>query len=1214
MQEDGRGTRLRAHGGSHGCNPPPQLNTLTWPPNWTTYSELVDIAHKAQGDSVRLQEIRLRGFKSFADPADLVIGTGITGIVGPNGCGKSNIVEAILWAMGESAPSSVRTSEMDEVIFAGGSKRHARNSAEVSLLVSREGDQRVPARLLNGGSRLLNGEDLEITRRITRKSGSVYRVNGREVRARDVHTLFGDAGGGARSCAIVRQNRIGELVNAKPVARRQLIEDAAGVSGLHQRRHEVELRINATVRNIESIDEELASLDRQIGALRREAKRAQRYRKIAENLRHAEALLAFSRWRHAAEAVSRIRGDLAAATAEAARATAEATAAESARSEQSESLAPLRARQQEAAAALARTESEDAGLGERIDAADRDAKAFAARIEQLHSDLARERQLMADAEESLAELARTEAERPDDHGNTLRRELAEAELRAAAGEAPLAEAEANLDALNQAVASLEARNRQVRQSESETRSALAGVINEIEAATRDIGGAERELTDTREEVASAAEAEAQARLAAEEAGRYAERLEAARTAAEQAEQDARAAHADAAQRLAALEAERSALMGMLPNPDNGTEPVLAHIRADAGIETALGAALGEWLHLPAKESAQGPSGWVRLDRSGETMPLPDGARPLAEFVRAPSALGARLRHTGLVSSAEGEMLQRSLQPGQCLVSADGEIWRWDGLHVAADRSESDAANRVAARNRIACLDAEVETVRKATHSLEADAADRSSARAVRTGEATEARKTQRARESALAERAGSHARAQSRLELAEARLESLRLDRGKAVRIQTDLERRLDDLCEEMANSSSSEALCARAGEARSRAATLRAEALARAADCERLRNALATLEAERERRLAERTGWERRREAASSRCGDLEDRLKAAEKAMQTALEAGPALKERRHRLASLLDEARRECSMADDMLAGAEATLQEAVRRVRTAEARQAETREAAARLEERAGAAETRAAEAAQGLLDTAGCSPESAPRKLQTDAESLSEPEAYEGEILSLRQQRDRMGPVNLRAEADLAELEDARQTLASEREDLAAALARFGDAIRTINDEGRRRLQEAFSAVDRNFGDVFTSLFGEGASASLALIDSEDPFEAGLEIYAQPPGKRLLSLAQMSGGEKALTALALIFALFLTKPAPVCVLDEVDAPLDDANIQRFCDMLEDVAARTDTNFLVITHHAITISRMDRLYGVTMVERGVSQLVSVDYQETALRLSA
>ena len=1163
---------------------------------------------------MRLQEIRLRGFKSFADPADLTIGTGITGIVGPNGCGKSNIVEAILWAMGESAPSSVRSSEMDEVIFAGGGGRPARNTAEVSLVVSPAGGRSLPARAMNGGARPLNGEDLEITRRIARKSGSIYRVNGREVRARDIHTLFGDAGGGARSCAIVRQNRIGELVNAKPVARRQLIEDAAGVSGLHQRRHEVELRINATIRNLESIDEQLASLDRQIGALKREARRARRYRNIAENLRRAESLLAFSRWRHAADAMVRMQSDLAAAAAEAARAAADAADAETARSETAEGMPPLRRRQQEAAAALARIENEDASLSERIETAERDASAYGARIEQLHSDLARERQLMADAEESLEGLARAESERPDDGGGALRAELAEAEARAAACEAPLREAEQTLDTLNHAIARLDARNRQLAERESEARNALRNAATEIESSAGAIREAEDERNFAREAIAGAAEAEARARTAAENAGRVADRMEEALVAAEQAEHDARTVQAETARRLAALEAERAALEGMLSVPENGEAPVLSQIRADAGVEIALGAALGDWLHLPESDSASGTSGWVRLEIPAGAEALPDGARPLCELVRAPPALDARLRHTGLVASDHGETLQRNLRPGQSLVSPEGEIWRWDGLHVAADHAESDAAKRVAARNRIACLDAEITAARHDARRAEARAAETSSARADSAAEGGRARGTMRTAEAALAECARTQARAQSRLDLAEARLGALLDSRARALQAQSEVEGRLGTLVEERASADSSDALSGQVGEARNRAAALRAELLARTADCERLRNALATLEEERDRRRAERTGWEQRREAAVNRCRDLNERLTEAEEALRTARKIGPVLQERRSQIASLLDGARRQRSLADDTLAGAEKALQEAVARARTAEGRLSEAREASARLEERTEAAEARVAEAEGSLLEVARCGPEEAAARLEADAESLSAPEEYESEIASLRQERDRMGPVNLRAEADLEELEEARQSLASERNDLADAIVKFREAIQAINAEGRRRLQEAFNEVNENFRGVFTSLFGEGASASLALIDSEDPFEAGLEIYAQPPGKRLLSLSQMSGGEKALTALALIFALFLSSPAPVCVLDEVDAPLDDANVQRFCDMLEEVATRTDTNFLVITHHAITISRMDRLYGVTMAERGVSQLVSVDYEDAALRLSA
>ena len=1163
---------------------------------------------------MRLQEIRLRGFKSFADPADLVIGTGITGVVGPNGCGKSNIVEAILWAMGESAPTSVRSAEMDEVIFAGGAGRPARNTAEVSLLVAPGGRPPIPTPALNGGARPLNGEDLEITRRIARKAGSVYRINGREVRARDVHTLFGDAGGGARSCAIVRQNRIGELVNAKPAARRQLIEDAAGVSGLHQRRREVELRINATVRNLEAVDGQLATLDRQIAGLKRESRRARRYREIADRLRKTELLLAFSQWRDAQAVSTAIQHDLAAAAAESARATAAAAGAETAHGEAADRLPPLRRRQQQASAAFARIENEEAGLAERIRTAERNAETHAARIEQLQSDLTRERQLAADAEETLERLAMEEAARPDNAGRDLRTELAEAQQRAAACEAPLADAETALDALNRAAASLAARHRQIFERRSEANTSIAHLDNEIRSAASALAGAEEERERASEAASRTIENVGRAQRAADDAGQDAIRHEDARARTEQAERAARATHAAAAQRLAELAAERSALEGVLATPENGGRPVLACIKARPGTEIALGAALGEWLQLPEVDSGSGASGWVRLGTGRAAAPLPEGVRPLSDFVAAPDTLEARLRNTGLVEGGKGDALQDSLRPGQSLVSAEGEIWRWDGLHVASDRTGGDAARRVAARSRIACLDREILEARDAMQASERLLKERTLDLARHVEATQQSRTALRKAEAALA--AGSHSRAiaRSRLELLEARLDTLRDSRSRAVASKVRGEQHIAALDEELASLNSPDTLVARSEGARKRVACLRGEALARAAECERLKNALASLEAERERRRAERTDWRRRREAALGRCRDIQDRISEAQTALKSARETGPALVERRSRLASLLDTARRERSLAEDDLAGAEQALQEAARRTRSSEARLTEAREKSARLEERADNARSRSTEAAARLREVSGFEPESVSARAGLEAESVSAAKAYEEQVSALRRERDRVGPVNLRADTELAALEESRQTLASEHDDLAAALARFNQAIQTINAEGRKRLEEAFDEVNRHFRDMFVSLFGDGASASLALINSDDPFEAGLEIYAQPPGKRLLSLSQMSGGEKALTALALIFALFLSSPAPVCVLDEVDAPLDDANVQRFCDMLEEIAACTDTNFLVITHHALTISRMDRLYGVTMAERGVSQLVSVNYSEAALRLTA
>ena len=1164
---------------------------------------------------MRLQEIRLRGFKSFADPADLAIGAGTTGIVGPNGCGKSNIVEAIIWAMGESAPSSVRSAEMDEVIFAGGAGRPARNTAEVSLVVSpalrtngRPAGQPRP----NGRDRATNGEDLEITRRIARKSGSIYRINGQEARARDVHTLFGDAGGGARSCAIVRQNRIGELVNARPSARRQLIEDAAGVSGLHQRRHEVELRINATHRNLERVDEQLAALDRRIAGLKREARQARRYRTVAERLRRTETLLALSHWRAAVANRGRIRSELDGAHARAAQAAGEAGEAERQLATASEGVAPLRDGRQAAALALAEVEREAAGLAERIEAAERDGRLHAGRMGQLQADLTRERQLHGDAEDSLRRLPQPEAE--GERESALRAELAAAERAAAAGEAPLAEAEARLDALNRTAADEEARAQQFATREREANAALAAAKAEIGTVERDIGAGRRERDDAVAAAAGGGAAEAAAQEAVEAARAEAAECEARHAAALQAEQDAQAAEAEEARALAALEAEFAALAGVLSGQEAGEEPVLARIRADAGCETALAAALGEWLYLPEATAATGASGWVGLDGDAAPAPLPAGVRPLSEHVQAPAVLARRLRHTGLVAAAAGPALQRQLQPGQSLVTRDGELWRWDGLHVAADQREDDAARRVAARSRMGRLTGEIDSAAAARGAAETRLAARSEARRVREAAAGEARAALGAAEAARTRAATERAAAGSRIELAESRLAAMQASRERALRAVAGIRQQLAGLARERAACASNGTLAAGLQTAREEAASLRAGALSRAAECARLRNALAVLERDRRRQRAERADWEQRREAAIGRCRDLEERLREAEAALDAARRLAPALAERRDRQAARVAAARERCGGAEDALAAAEATARSHRQRAKAAGERLAGARETLARLEERLETAAAQEAECGRRLGEAAGCAPEIAAERLQPEAESLSPPDRYAAEIDRLRQERGRMGPVNLRAEADLGEQEDSRRILAAEREDLGTALARFAAAIRTLNGEGRKRLQEAFGRVNSNFSDMFTSLFGHGATASLAFIDSDDPFQAGLEIYAQPPGKRLLSLGQMSGGEKALTALALIFALFLTSPAPVCILDEVDAPLDDANVQRFCDMLEEVAARTDTNFLVVTHHPITISRMDRLYGVTMAERGISRLVSVEYGDTALRLRA
>jgi len=1158
---------------------------------------------------VRLREIRLRGFKSFADPADLKIAQGITGVVGPNGCGKSNIVEAVLWAMGESAPSAVRSSEMDEVIFAGGGSRAARNAAEVSLVVSPDPDAApsIP------GLPAVEG-DLEVTRRIQRGGGSVYRVNGNDVRARDVGRLFADAGGGARSCSLVRQNRIGELVNARPTARRKVIEDAAGVAGLQDRRHEVELRINAAGRNLEAVEAELAGLDRQIAGLRREAGRSRRYRKAADGLRRAEAVLTYSSWRHAAETLGAVRSERAAAAAESARAAAVVTERDAARAAAAEHVPGLRKRAGEAATALARLRQEDVGLDAEQQTAAREAEDWRSRREQLQGDLERERKLAADARSALQRLSEGRPEIPGEGKEAeLRERVSEAEARVQAGRQPLADAERRVETVTRSLAAATAERTQLEARGKKARLDLASLAEEIDAVAVRRKQAEGKLAACQAAREAAARRLAAADQAAAAAEKGARNAEAARQEVEALERKARAAQAEAARRLAALEAERQTLSGLLQLSAADDAPVLDQLRAEDGFEVALGAAFGDGLHLPEVRETPGSTGWIDLGDDFADPVLPAAAAPLSDRVHAPGCLRRRLRQVGVVPSDRGAALQRQLQPGQSLVSPEGEVWQWDGLHVASGEAGSEAARRVAARRRGAVLEKEVPAARAQWEAQSARLDEAVAKRQDRERTFRQARDAQRAAESQHADAARRHAEAGSQLTLSQARLADLAegLDRMRQSRQQVESQLAAP---EEVSGKEEAERKLGAALEAaRAEASALRTQAEERRAECARLRDALERLAAEAAARDAEEAGWRQRQADAEMRCEALERRVEAADAALAAARAKTSSQSERRARLAGLLTAATKQRDDEDEALAAAERAVQLAAGRLREAESRLGAARETVARLDERLQVAEERARETEAALADLLGVAAEMAAETLQLDAETVPAPGECQAEVDRLRSKRDRLGPVNLRADEELASLERARQELAAERDDLVAALAAFRKAIDRINAEGRQRMRDAFADVDRNFQALFRKLFGDGAAASLELCNAEDPFEAGLEILARPPGKRSLALHQMSGGEKALTAVALIFALFLVNPAPVCVLDEVDAPLDDANVERFCDLLRDIAARTGTDFLVVTHHAVTISRMDRLYGVTMAERGVSQLVSVDYEEAALRLT-
>jgi len=1147
---------------------------------------------------LRFIRLKLNGFKSFVDPTDLVIADGLTGVVGPNGCGKSNLLEALRWVMGENRPTAMRGDGMDDVIFAGAAGRPARHFAEVVL--SLDNSERLAPAGFN------DDDSLDIARRITREAGSAYRINGREVRARDVQMLFADAATGAQSPALVRQGQISELINARPRARRKVLEDAAGIGGLYQRRHEAELRLSATEANLARLEDLREALAAQIAALARQARQAARYREIGTALRRAEGLALYLHWRAADTADAAAAAEARTRLGAAATAEAGARAAARAREEAEAALPPLRDEAAVAAAVLQRLEVERAGLADTLAAAEAAIADLATRHAQMLRDRDREAALTTDAAEALARLGEeADALSRDDGTHAVR--LAEAAEAARAAATALADDEARLAAETEAAARLAARHQAAERLAAEARATAARAATEAERAASGAEAASRRRAEAETALATAAGAEAEAQSHAEAAETALAEAETARSDAQQREADARAARAGAEGEHRALAAEAAALTRLVERAAGGGTEILARVGVAPGYEAALGAALGDDLGLPeATADAPEAGGWHALPPHPAAPPLPDGAAPLAPHVTAPPALARRLAQIGVVDDpARGTALMAALAPGQRLVSREGDLWRWDGLASPAGAAPAAAALHLQQVNRLASLRRDlVEAEARAAGTVSAHDHLRARLEAATAAEA-EARRARRAADSALNETHRARTRAEADVSLAEGHRDaSARAARrlSEAAAEAAEAAARADAALAEVPDPAGPQQALAGA---RGRLEAARQATLTARAHHDDLRRAAEARSARLSRIAAERETWAGRLATAEDRARDLATRLAETEAALAEARARPAALRERAGRLEQARADALARDTAASEALAAAETAQRRAAEAERAAERAAADARATAAAAAARAEAASAARAEALSRLRDeTEAATPAELFATLGLDdGAPLPTAAESEAEAARLRRAREALGAVNLRAEEDARTVQAEHDTLVAERDDLEAAVRKLRAGIAALNREGRERLLTAFEQVNTGFARLFTHLFG-GGEARLTLVDSDDPLEAGLDILCQPPGKKLSTLSLLSGGEQTLTALALIFAVFLTNPAPICVLDEVDAPLDDANVARFCDLLDEMTRQTETRFLIITHHAVTMARMDRLFGVTMAEQGVSQLVSVD----------
>lgn len=1118
---------------------------------------------------------------------------GLTGIVGPNGCGKSNLVEALRWVMGESSSKRLRGGEMDDVIFAGAAGRPPRNQAEVSLRLANPD--------LDAPLQFNDATVLEVTRKIMRGQGSSYRVNGREHRAQDLKLLFADLASGASSNAMVAQGRVAAIVNARPTDRRALLEEAAGITGLYSRRREAENRLRAAEANLERVDDLQQAKSSQRRSLERQAAAAARYAALQDERRSIEAALTYREWQRVEADLVKANAALAKAEGECERLMVEESAAQRAEDAANDLMEPTRLAHAEAAArrqridlALEALASEERGLeAKRAD--------LTRQLAQSGDDLEREQGGVEAATQRLERLAEEEASLKKTRAMAkpevarLEQELAAADARERAAGETLREAALRLStarnerkALTTRIEALDARASTLasklatlsegRAFDGADEAAIAGLIADQEAAQGELEA----LQGDQESLLEAKSKAQEARTAGEEAARSASKA------------------------LSQAEAEREGLAALLTKQTRGSagQTLAQVLQVQAGFGPQVAAALASGMDA-ALNDGQGDH-W-RARSVPDAPALPANLASLQDAVTAPDWLPAILAYVGVAQdAAQAAALQADLLPGQALTTAQGGLWRWDGLVIGQEQGAQSAA-WIERQQRLSALDHALPDLRAAVA-----AADQ------RLNQVQQAIEVATAQEREQAQRVDAHRRAlqakgqtimQAQRALAEHRTKVAHqeAERAGTTREQETVAAERDSLEKLLADQGSLEVL-ETAQQTASSDHSAAQDAVRQARNTlETAKRELISCDARLGAILTENFTFEGQLRNAKSQLEVLEQRAKTLEAESLELADKPVQIAAKRAELSTAKQEAEVQQATAGDKLAEAEVELREARNAHRAVMQAHGEARERRARLaaeqaaaQERIGAVARQAYEKfkrpAADLLELTG---KETPDEL---------PKAGEAEqtLRRLERQIDQIGPVNLAAENQVKELAEELEDLQRETSELTKAIAKLRKVIQELNQEGRQRLKIAFDQVASHFGSLFQRLFG-GGKARLELVGSDDPLEAGLEIFASPPGKRLQSLTLLSGGEQTLTALALIFAMFRANPAPLCVLDEVDAPLDDANVDRMCGLLEDMAAEVGTRFLVVTHNALTMARVNRLFGVTMAEKGVSRLVSVDLQD-------
>ena len=1150
---------------------------------------------------MKFTRLKITGFKSFVDTTVLDIKPGLTGLVGPNGCGKSNIVEAMKWNMGEAGPSRLRAGEMNDIIFAGTKGRPSRNSAEVTLTIENNNEELLQA--------YTDSSEIEVSRKIEKDDGSTYQINNKEVRQRDVQILYADIAIGSRSNAIVDQGQVGKIINSKPQERRQILEEAAGISGIHARKHETELKLKSTETNLDKLEEIITNDVSRLKELSRQSNQAKRYKTISENIRKLEATILYQRWNSNKEKIEINKKQLESCTENVNQITRKIASVSLQQQNIENDLPALREENQKYSNILNKLKVEYDILIKEEESISLEKAKQKDTIKNLIAEIFNEEKLFKELDIQYKELTTNintiKINTTDININELKENLENLKKEEAYNSEKLTESERALAYNTSQIENLQNEIVKLKLQKEETKNSLQKNIEEIknlntiskennekDVFLNKIDILKKKLKDEdSKEISTLKKLD----IIVKKIKNLNEKIDQKKIVLQ-----------NKLRSIDQYNASKDILTKLFESDEKNI--VINYLKFPNGFEKAIEAALGHGLKASLEKSS---IEWRNIDQQS-LKSLPEGIKSLSDYTKGVPEVLNILKLTGLVDTSEqGDLLQHKLIPGQQLVTKNGGLWRWDGYthtenaKTPANQILQNKTNLIELTSKINSLQSEISNhetdilnLNSEINSSENNKIDNNAILLKINNSKIDIRSIIEKEQSAMSiyiENNNVNKTKLAILESSKSKNEYLfqKLSNELAICLKKELSiTQIEDLKKNI------DQITSKNNEKKIELNNYFSVYQKELSTIDNRENHLNQLVNEKSRLDSQINNIKNRIKNLKYNKNHLELDIKN--------LDLKPIQIEKlKLKIFNEIDNLKKKSNNISEKLLNKENENKSILNELKTYNEELINYREDKARQESLLQQSIERNNEDRERIYEKLKITPD----KFNEIIDLSIETQGIEESNLALEKliiQRERIGPVNLVAEEDSEKLRIKLEEIDKEKEDLINAINKLRSSIRAINKEARARLLEAFDEVNKHFKELFTNLFG-GGEAYLNLEGSDDPLESGLELMASPPGKKLQQMSLLSGGEQALTAMALIFSVFLTKPSPICVLDEVDAPLDESNVDRFLDLIDSISKKSETRFLVISHHRLTMARMDRLYGITMQEPGVSQLVSVSLKD-------